>query len=173
MSEFAAPVPITETAARWKWFDYISRTAAQYNTSVMLWDASGSFAVNSAQPYGDLSTIAVLTNAAAGFTNVLADSIVDSAATTQWTSAYLFHKQGSSIADTDLPFIWNGATLESIDGTVGNELYKNIDYAVSGSNLTFKARYISKLFPSSSTHISIICHSSPKSASSCASSPSL
>lgn len=149
IGEFAVPVPTTETAARWKWFDYITRTAAQYGTSVMLWDASGSFAVNSSQPYGDLSTIAVLTNAAAGVENALADNTVDPAASTQWTSAYLFYKQGDPIADTNLPFIWNGATLKSIRSTTGNEL-SNTAYAINGNNITFKASFMSTLFPSSS-----------------------
>ena len=152
IGEFAAPVPTTETAARWKWFDYISRTAAQYNTSVMLWDAGGSFEVNSAQPYGDFSTIAVLTKAAAGITNALADNTVDSAAATQWTSAYLFHKKGTPIVDTSLPFIWNGARLESIYSTVGNKLSANVAYAVDGNNLTFKSHFVSTLFPSGSAN---------------------
>jgi endoglucanase len=118
----------------------------------MLWDVSGSFEVNSPQPYRDFSTIAVLTNAAAGVTNALADNTVDPAATTQWTSAYLFYKQGSAIAATELPFIWNGACLESIHSTVGNKLSKNAAWAIDVNNLTFTAWYMSALFPSGSAN---------------------
>jgi endoglucanase len=113
----------------------------------MPWDAGGSFEVNSLEPYEDWSTIAILTKAAAGVVNSLADNTVDPSAATQSTSAYIFYKQRTTITDTGLPFIWNGATLKSVHSTTGNAAY-----AVNGNNLTFKASFMSKVFPSGSAN---------------------
>jgi len=147
IGEFATPPPSTETAARWKWYDFITRTASKYNTSVMLWDAGGSFEGDSPHPWQDPTAIDIIMNAANGISNALADSTEDPNAETQFTSAYLFYKQGDPIQDTSLPFLWNGNALLRIKSSANSsKLSSNTDCVVNGTNLTFKSSFMSRLF---------------------------
>jgi endoglucanase len=148
IGEFATSPVTTETAARWKWYDFITRTSNKYNTSVMLWDAGESFEVNSPQPWQDPTAINIIITGSKGINNTLADSAEDPKALTQFTSANLFHKSGDPIEDTNLPFIWNGNTLDCIDCSPNcGRLRANIDYSVNGNNLTFKAGFMKEIFP--------------------------
>lgn len=146
IGEFAAPVDTTETAAHWKWYDFITRTAHKYNTSVALWDASGSFAVDSASPWPDPTSLNILVKGSKGINNSLADSTVDGSATTQFSSGNLFHKLGDPITDINLPFLWNGNKLLSIEGSGSCGKLLSSDFATSSTNLTFKASFLKKLF---------------------------
>lgn len=139
----------TETAARWKWYDFIVRTATLENTTTMLWDAGGSFADNQTDPW-DPTTIEIIMSAAKGIPNALADSTEDASALTQWSSANVLHQSGTPVADTSLPFLFNNNTLQWIESDrprAGTRLRGGTDYVVSGSNVTFKASYLSGLFP--------------------------
>jgi endoglucanase len=148
IGEFATSPVTTETGARWKWYDFITRTSYKYNTSVMLWDAGESFEVNSPQPWQDPTAINLIITGSKGINNTLADSTEDPNALTQFTSANLFHKSGDPIEDTNLPFLWNGNTLECIDCSPNcGRLRPNIDYSVNGNNLTFKAGFMREIFP--------------------------
>lgn len=76
--------------------------------------------------------------------NSLPDSTEDSSATTQSSSAYIFHRYGTAVTAQTLPFIFNGNTLSSISDSTGSTLSSGTDYSVSGANIVFTASYLSK-----------------------------
>lgn len=46
IGEWAASPVATETAARWRYFDFFLRTAAKYNTATVIWDNGADFLVS-------------------------------------------------------------------------------------------------------------------------------
>jgi endoglucanase len=158
VGEYAVSPATTEAAARWKWYDFVVRTANSYGAACMLWDAGGSFQVNSSFPWPDPTTLNIIETATSGTPNALPDSTEDGSATSQWSSAYVWHKQGESVVDNSLPMLWNGNTLQSVTcspscsiaGVQSGPLVAGTDYAVVGSNLTFKASFLKTLFPAGS-----------------------
>jgi endoglucanase len=143
IGEWAASPVMTETAARWKYFDYLVRTAAKYNTSTVLWDNGNDFLNRSSHAWRDQTAIDIYMNAFAGKTNSLPDSTEDASATSQYSSAYIFHKIGDAVTDISLPFQLNGNTVKSISVQGGTALTSS-QYSVSGNNITFPASFLSK-----------------------------
>jgi endoglucanase len=139
--------PVCEPAARWKYFDYIIRTARKYNITPFLWDAGSDLLNRTSGTWTDPTAYSILINAANGKNNSLPDSTEDGGAATQSSSAYVWHHVGESVVDTSIPYLFNGNTLKSIKGPSGT-LSNGKDYTVSGSNITFKASYLQKYFKS-------------------------
>lgn len=83
--------------------------------------------------------------------NSLPDSSEDASATSQWSSAYIFHQYGTSVTAQSLPVIFNGNTLTSIKDSSGSTLTSGTDYSVSGANITFTASYLSKHLSATTT----------------------
>jgi len=152
IGEFGISPAQTETAARWKYYDFVVNSAYNSTTSVMLWDASGSFAPNTSTPNGDQTALDIIIRAARGVQNALPDSTENGDDPSYWSSAQLFHKQGDPIQDTNLPFLWNGKTLVSIScsgGPCRSTLQKGVDYTTNSQNITFTKSFMSSLFSSS------------------------
>jgi endoglucanase len=150
IGEFGIGTAQTEAAARWKYYDYFVQAAYNNSESVMLWDASGSFAPDTSTPYGDPTAMDVIISAAKGVQNALADSTEDENAPSFWSSAQLFQKQGDPIRATGLPMLFNGHTLLSIsisNGTCNGTLRVGTDYAIDGQNVTFTQSFMQTLFP--------------------------
>ncbi|KAE9371779.1 glycoside hydrolase family 5 protein [Stipitochalara longipes BDJ] len=162
IGEFATPPLSTETAARWKLYDFITHTARAYNTSVMLWDAGGSFAVDSPAPWQDPTAIEIIKFAAEGVVNILAESTVDPDAVAQSTSAFLFYKDGDLLKDISLPFVWNGSkglpllsiTYSTSTSTPNGSkiLRQDTEYSIKDANITFLTPFLSTLFAPKSTN---------------------
>jgi len=156
IGEYATSPATTEAAARWKWYDFLVRTANSYGAACMLWDAGGSFQVNGSSPWPDATTLDIIFAASRGIPNALADSTEDGGATSQWSSAYVWHKQGEAVVDTSLPMLWNNNTLRSVTSSPGvrgvepGALAAGTHYVVVGRNLTFKASFLKTLFPAGS-----------------------
>jgi endoglucanase len=150
IGEFGIGTAQTETAARWKCYDYFVQTAYNNTESVMLWDASGTFAPNTTTPYGDPMAMDSIITEANGIHNALADSSEDTGAPSFWSSAQLFHKQGDPVQDTSLPFLFNGKTLTSIScsgGPCQATLRAGVDYTTNEQNVTFAQSFMHTLFP--------------------------
>ncbi|KAF2691594.1 glycoside hydrolase family 5 protein, partial [Lentithecium fluviatile CBS 122367] len=146
----ASSVP-TETAARWKYFDFFIRTAAKYNTATILWDNGADHFNRGISQWRDPTVLAILMNAAKGQVNSLPDSATGSD-TAQWSSAYAYHKVGTPVTDISLPYLFNGNTLSSVtNGKTGKKLSKGGDYAVAGTNVTLKAAFLKKIITSNTT----------------------
>jgi len=148
IGEYAASASTTESAARWKWFDHIIRTAKKYNTATILWDnGDDGFLDRKARVWKDQIAIEIIMNAQRGIKNSLPDSTVDNKATSQWTSAYIFHKLKDEVTAQDLPFLLNGNTVKHIS-LGGKALSTPSDYSVSGSRekaiITFTKDFLSK-----------------------------
>lgn len=109
----------------------------------MLWDNGNDYLDRAAHTWRDPTAISIHLKAVAGVTNSLPDSTEDLAATTQWTSAYIWHRVGDAVTDQSLPFLLNGNTLQSVKSSAGKTLTSGTDYAVSGANITFKASFLS------------------------------
>ena len=142
--------PSCEQAARWKYFDYLIREARLYKITTFMWDAGSDLLNRTANTWTDPVAHSILINAAAGTNNSLADSTEDPNARTQQSSAYIWHRIGTTVNDTSLPYLWNGNTLKSITGPAGT-LIQGRDYTVSGSNITYKASFLSRYFSTSAS----------------------
>jgi endoglucanase len=114
VGEFGASPVSTDTAARWKRFDYIVRTAKAFNYSLILWDNGADDFNRSANTWNDPIILDVWFNAAAGVNNTLADSTTGASATSQATNAYIFHKVGNAVVAQSAIYLLNGNTLTSI-----------------------------------------------------------
>lgn len=151
IGEFDASPANTEPAARRRYTDLVARTAASLDTAVVLWDNGLDHLDRDAHTWRDPHSVAVLLNAASAdqpSQNSLADATTDGAATTQSSSAYVFHKAGDAVADYAITVSLNGNTLQSItvDGSAGGdaeELAEGTDYtATAEGEITFTAAFL-------------------------------
>lgn len=148
IGEWAASPVATETAARWKYFDFFLRTAAELNTATVLWDNGADFLNRATHDWRDNVALDILRAVSKGEKNALPESTTDGSATEQESSAYLYHKAGTSVSDTTLKFQFNGNTLNSAKLTkTGKDLAKGNDYLVDAAKetVTFKASFLSTL----------------------------
>ncbi|KAJ8116102.1 hypothetical protein OPT61_g2401 [Boeremia exigua] len=153
IGEWAASPVATETAARWRYFDFFVRTAAKYNSSTVLWDNGADFLDRATHQWRDPVALDIYLNAQKGIPNALPDSTTDGSVTSQKSSAYIYHKKNSTVTDQTLPFIFNGNQLQKISVAANKKiLTKNQHYTVSGSSITFKGTFLSTILtPTSPT----------------------
>ncbi|KAF2656724.1 glycoside hydrolase family 5 protein [Lophiostoma macrostomum CBS 122681] len=144
IGEWAASPVATETSARWRYFDFFLRTAAKYNTSTILWDNGADFLNRATHTWRDTVALSILKHAAKGTVNSLPDSTTDGSATSQFSSAYIYHQLNSTVSDASLPFLFNGNTLRSAK-LAGKTLKSGTDYKVSGSNITFTSAFLTPI----------------------------
>ncbi|KAJ6070948.1 hypothetical protein N7467_012267 [Penicillium canescens] len=144
LGEYDASPTNTEPAARWKYVDFLIKTALKLDISCVLWDNGLDHLDRAASTWRDTNSISMITKSTASTANSLPDSTEDSSATTQSSSAYIFHQYGTAVAAYTLPFIFNGNTLSSISDSAGSTLVSGTDYSVSGANIVFTASYLSK-----------------------------
>ncbi|PGH12289.1 hypothetical protein AJ79_04355 [Helicocarpus griseus UAMH5409] len=145
------PSPVhTETAARWKYFDFLTTTARNYDIANIMWDNGNDLFDRAAHVFRDPTAVDILFQASAGVKNSLPDSTVDINAAEQFSSAYAFHKFGDEVADQTLPFLLNRNVVASIiDGST--ELTKGGDYEVAGGNIVLKSAFLSRYFSPTET----------------------
>lgn len=143
MGEFDASQLNCEAAARWKWFDYVVRTASSLDITGFLWDNGLDNLQRETGTWRDAVAVDITMHAIKGANNSLADSTTDASATSQNSSAYIFHKVGENVTDQQVPFLLNGNTFRSLS-VGGSSLKKGTDYDVSGSTLTIKEKFLSK-----------------------------
>ncbi|KAK3326006.1 glycoside hydrolase superfamily [Apodospora peruviana] len=142
MGEFDASQLQCEAAARWKWFDHVVRTATSLGITSMVWDNGLDNLDRATGQWRDKIAVDITVNAVKGVTNSLADSTIDASATNQDSSAYIFNKVGSELADRTLSFILNGNSFKSL--SVGTDLLEEgKDYTSSSSGaVTFKRSFL-------------------------------
>ncbi|KAK7515566.1 endoglucanase D precursor [Phyllosticta citriasiana] len=145
IGEWAASTTNTETAARWKYFDFLVSTANKYNTSTVIWDNGQDFFDRNANVWRDQSAIDILMSASAGVANALADSTTDNQTTTQSSSAYIWQKGNASVSDQKIPFNFNGNRIRRITKG-GQALSEGADFSVDGSSVVFKKSFLSTVF---------------------------
>ncbi|KAF1966946.1 endoglucanase B [Bimuria novae-zelandiae CBS 107.79] len=156
IGEYDASPVATETAARWRYFDFLIRTAAKYNTATVLWDNGADHLNRATHQWRDQTALDILTNAAAKKTNSLPDSTTDGSATTQLSSAYVYHKAGDAVADAAVPYLFNGNTLSSIKNSkTGAALAKGTDYSTSASGITITSAFLKTVLTSATATGSI------------------
>ena len=108
----------------------------------MLWDNGADFLDRPNDIWRDQTAIDILFTATEGIVNSLPDSTEDTSATTQFTSADIFHRSGTNVTDQILPYLFNGNTLTSISSPSGT-LVEGTDYTVSTNNITYTAHFLS------------------------------
>ncbi|KAJ5146562.1 uncharacterized protein N7515_001126 [Penicillium bovifimosum] len=144
LGEYDASPTNTEPAARWKYVDFLVKTAASFDISCVLWDNGLDHLDRTAGTWRDPNSISMITNSNESTTNSLPGSTEDGSATTQSSSAYIFHQYGTDVTEQSLPFVFNSNTLSSISDSTGSKLSLGTDYSVSGENIIFTAAYLSK-----------------------------
>ncbi|KAF1941519.1 endoglucanase D precursor [Clathrospora elynae] len=141
IGEWAVSPTATETAARWRYFDFFIRTTSKYNTSTILWDNGADFLDRATHLWRDPVVMDIYRNAVKGIANALPDSTTDGTATKQESSAYIYHKKNETVANVTLPFFFNGNKLSKI--SLGSkQLASGKDFTVSGEKITFSAAYL-------------------------------
>lgn len=151
LGEYDASPTNTEPAARWKYVDQLVRSASKLNYALVLWDNGLDHLDRDPKTWRDPNSISMITKSISDTSNSLPDSTEETSVTTQSSSAYIFHQHGTTVKDQSLPFIFNGNTLSSITDSTGSKLTSGTDYSVSGSNIIFKASYLSKHFSDSTS----------------------
>jgi endoglucanase len=99
-------------------------------------------------------------NAVQGISNSLSDSTTDTSATSQSSSAYLFHKVGDEVTDQTVSFLLNENTVESIVATDGTSLSLTTDYSVADGVVTITSSLLSQYLsatvePGSKTNLTV------------------
>jgi endoglucanase len=143
IGEWDASVGHIETAARWKYVDYFIATARSEGIATVMWDNGEDQFDRSAHMWRDPTLAKILIDENKGIANSLADSTTDWSATSQNTSAFLFHQYGTDVADTTLSFLLNGNSLQSIASSSGI-LTSGTDYVLSDNDITFTTAFLSK-----------------------------
>jgi len=149
IGEWDASPTNTETAARWKYFDYFTRTARSFKYSTIIWDNGLDLFNRATNTWTDSVAIDILMKGTAGITNSLADSTIDPASTSQTSSAYIFHKLNDPITAQSVTYLLNGNSLLAIKDSSGKVLTSS-QYTISGGVVTFTTTYLSGFFSSSS-----------------------
>lgn len=146
VGEWEISVDHTETAARWKYYDFFIRSCAKYNFSQTIWDNGEGFFDREAHAFYDPTGKEIIFSAVEGTTNSLADSTTDPAAESQLSSAYLFHRVGVDVTDQSVSYLLNENTLTDIADSSGTSL-TDTQYSMSSSgNLTLTAAYLGALY---------------------------
>lgn len=156
IGEWAASPVATETAARWRYFDFLVRTASKYNTTTVLWDNGADFLDRANHVWRDQTAINIYMSAHAGEANALPDSTTDPNAITQYTSADLFVRVGQNVTSQTLSYILpNNTTLASISGPNRTSLSRGTDYTMTGDKVIFSASFLRTSFTPSASPGSI------------------
>jgi len=82
-------------------------------------------------------------HAVKGVNNSLADSTTDASATSQKSSAYIFHRVGEAGTNHPLSFILNGNTVRSLS-VGGVPLESGAHYDIAGPTVTIKENFLSE-----------------------------
>ncbi|KAM0819957.1 putative Endoglucanase B [Seiridium cardinale] len=151
---------LIEPAARRKYLDFLARTAAKYDTSLIVWDNGEGYLDRTTHTWRDPEAVEIILNAVQGTSNSLSDSTTDTTATSQSSSAYLFHKVGDEVTDQTVNFLLNGNTIESIVATDGTTLTPSTDYTVSDGDVTITSSFLSQYLsttaePGSKTNLTV------------------
>ncbi|KAH0282846.1 glycoside hydrolase [Aureobasidium namibiae CBS 147.97] len=156
IGEWAASPVATEIAARWRYFDFLVRTAAKYNTSTVLWDNGADFLDRANHIWRDQTAIDIYMSALGGEANALPDSTTDPDAMTQFTNADLFVRVGQNVTSQSLPYIIPlNTSLVSITGDDNNLLTGGADNSIFGKTIVFSASLLRSYFTFSASPGSI------------------
>jgi endoglucanase len=146
IGEWAASPVATESAARWKYFDFFTQTAAKYDTATVLWDNGDDFLDRGKGVWRDAVAKDIYINAAKGVKNSLPESTEDTKAITQETSAYLFHRVGQAVGAQTISFQLNGNTIKGAKLEGGASLQTPADYTVEGPSIKFSISFLGRYF---------------------------
>lgn len=152
IGEFSASPTNCEASARWRYTDFLVRTARSLNTSVMLWDNGADNLDRPSGKWRDVTSVELIVDAATtSVMNSLPDGTTDdSMGTTQWTSAYVFQRVGNPVTSQALPYIFNGNNVTSItDGNI--TLSSSQDYSSNSTHLLLSESLLSRYFTSNTT----------------------
>lgn len=151
MGEFSASPTNCEASARWRYTDFLVRTARSVNTSVMLWDNGGDNLDRLSGVWRDPTSVSLIVDAATTevINNLPAGTTDDSTGTSQWTSAYVFQRVGAPTTAQALPYLFKGNNITSI--TDGDFTLKSSDYSSNSTHLLLSATLLSRYFTTNST----------------------
>lgn len=137
----------SEPAARWKYYDYLSRLALQNEFSTIIWDAGNDVLDRQNHAWFDPIGVSIHINAINGARNSLPDSTIDPSQSSQDTSAFIFVRDVDAVSDQRRPFLFNGNSVAGI--TDGNgALVEGSDFVLDESGITFTESFLSPYFPS-------------------------
>ncbi|KAH7116461.1 glycoside hydrolase superfamily [Dactylonectria macrodidyma] len=142
----------SEPAARWRYYDFLARTSLKYKYAPIIWDTGNDILDRTSRTLFDATGLQVHLNALQGINNSLPDSTIDTGATSQFSSAFAFHKIGNEIQDQTHAFSFNGNLVESI--TVGDRvLIEGTDYLFVSNGIRFHSSFLSDYFNSNATGV--------------------
>ncbi|KAK1497226.1 endoglucanase B [Colletotrichum tamarilloi] len=136
----------SEPAARWRYYDIIGRLSRKYDFAPIVWDTGNDLLDRSSHTWYDATGLNLHFNALAGNLNALPDSTLDTTATSQFSSAFVFHKVGTAVESVSLSFTFNGDSVQSITTADGASLTLNSDYTVNETEITLFVSFLSPYF---------------------------
>lgn len=140
----------SEPAARWRYYDALGRMCRKYDFASYIWDTGNDHLDRDAHAWRDPTGLHLYFNALLGNANSLPDSTVDISATSQFSSAFAFHKAGDAVENITVSFTLSGNSVSSIsNGSV--ELRDGTDYIVNGAEIVLTPSFLSPYFTDSST----------------------
>lgn len=167
-----------ENAAKWKWYDFFIRTAQHFNFSTIVWDNGYDLLDRASETWRDPVIISVLDNAITGTKSTLPDSTTDVNATSQNTSAYVFHKAGERVIAQSVKYLVKGNSLRSITSSAGHKLGPSDYFFSLAGELTLSPSFLRPYFGSASPglkekltltfssgtflHLDLVVYSAPK-----------
>ncbi|KAH7116443.1 putative extracellular endoglucanase [Dactylonectria macrodidyma] len=140
----------SEPAARWKYYDFISRLCLEYGLSPIIWDTGNDHVDRSSSTLRDPTGLGFHMSALSGAINSLADSTTDASSESQSSSAFVFHQVGDPIIQQTLPWLLNGNHVASISDTLG-ELTEMDDFTVDEQGIQLSASYLARYFDTTSS----------------------
>ncbi|KAL1887901.1 hypothetical protein Sste5346_009905 [Sporothrix stenoceras] len=145
IGEFSASPTNCEASARWRYTDFLVRTARSLNTSVMLWDNGADNLDRTVGRWRDQTSVSLIVGASTtGVVNSLPGGTTDDSASSQWTSAYVFQRVGSPTTSQALPYLFYGNNITSIAG--GNGTLSSQDYTTNSTHLLLSDTFLSRHF---------------------------
>ncbi|KAF7548056.1 hypothetical protein G7Z17_g7305 [Cylindrodendrum hubeiense] len=138
----------SEPAAMWRYYDLLARTSLEYGFAPIVWDTGNDILNRATHALFDATSIDIHLHALEGIENSLPDSTTDNSSTSQFSSAFAFHRIGDVIEDQTLPFSFNGNTVTSI--IIDDEvLSQGSDYSIVNNGIKFHSSFLSSYFESS------------------------
>ncbi|KAK6527515.1 hypothetical protein TWF694_004498 [Orbilia ellipsospora] len=150
IGEWNASPKNVERAAGWRYYDAFTKICVKYGYSSIIWDAGQDNLNRLTNTWFEPATESILLNAVAGHANVLADSTLDASATTQSSSAYIYHKVGDAVTDQTASYINVNGAPTSVKTSGGVDLLAGgqVSYAANTGVLTLHQSYLATLITS-------------------------
>ncbi|EPE02592.1 endoglucanase d precursor [Ophiostoma piceae UAMH 11346] len=145
LGEFSASPINCERGARWRYLDFMLRTARALDMAPMMWDNGLDNFDRGPQVWRDPTSLQIILDAGrVSGENSLPGGTVNERAAEQESSAFIYHKVGDAVKYRTIPFLLNGNKIRRVEnagspvGPAGHQ--------INGNKITFSENLLKKHF---------------------------